>query len=61
MLGIKDHIDDTYWICRKSDNSDIHYGLVDVGLVTTSGQEVKETFTVEQDWIDRLEVLGITV
>lgn len=61
MESITGHTVSTYWIMKAIDNSVIHYGCVSVGAVVDSGQEVKETFTVEQDWLDRLSVLGITI
>lgn len=61
MNEIKDHTVDTYWIARSSDNSIIRSGVTSPGLVTTSGQNVLETFTDEQEWENRLTELGATI
>lgn len=61
MVECKNHIEKTWWITKKTDNSVIHYGEVEVGNVVESGQEEIETFTSEEEWIDRLEELGITI
>lgn len=59
MVEVKDHIVDTYWIAKATDNSVIHYGCVPVGGVVESGQDELELFTDEQPWIDRLDELEV--
>ena len=61
MVELNGHTVKTWWICKKSDDSIIHYSFSEVGDKMESGQDELETFTVEQDWIDRLLELGITV
>ena len=54
MIEIKNHLVDTWWIIKKSDNSVIHHGITPVGLVTQSGLDEKETFTEELVWANTL-------
>jgi len=49
----------TYYIIL---NGNTVYGYLDTDQVLTSGKGgTMEEFTVEQDWLDRLEELGIDV
>ena len=61
MVSCTTHIEKTWYICKSTDDSIIHPGYVEVGQQVNSGQDEIEIFTVEQDWIDRLVVLGITI
>ena len=61
MKELKNHTVKTWWIMKSIDNSVIHHGVAEVGQEVSSGQDELETFTVEQEWIDRLAVLGITI
>jgi len=61
MVDIKNHTQTTWWIAKSTDNTIIHYGVVDINNIVESGQEELEMFIVEQEWIDRLLVLGITI
>jgi hypothetical protein len=54
MIEIKNHLVDTWWIIKKSDNSVIHHGITPVGLVTQSGLDEKETFSDELIWANTL-------
>lgn len=54
MIEIKNHLVDTWWIIKKSDNSVIHHGITPVGLVTQSGLDEKETFSEELVWANTL-------
>ncbi len=58
-VEIKDQTQDTWWIARKTDNSIIHYGMVEVGETMESGLDILETFLNEEDWLARLLELGI--
>ncbi len=58
-VEIKDQTQDTWWIARKTDNSIIHYGMVEVGEIMESGLDILETFLNEEDWLARLLELGI--
>lgn len=59
-VEIKDQTQDTWWIARKTDDSIITYGMVEVGQVMESGLDILETFLNEADWLERLAELGIT-
>jgi len=61
ILELKGHIEDTWWIVKKSDNSLIHYGLTPVGQRMQSGLDEKETFTSEVDWANRLLDYNIVI
>jgi hypothetical protein len=49
----------TYHVITNVDESIVHYGLTDTDQVTTSALTELETFTNEQDYLDRLDALGI--
>jgi hypothetical protein len=57
MVEIKNHTVKTYYIAKPAN----HYGVVEVGDVFESGQAELETFTIEQEYLDRLEELGIEI
>jgi len=69
MVELIDHTEDTYWICRKTDNSIIHHGMVvienvELGVkrsIVQSGLDILETFLDRKDWIARLLELGIEI
>ena len=46
----------TYYINK---NGDIHYGVVDTDQCMSTGLPSVEIFTIKQEWLDRLEELGI--
>ena len=50
---------DTWYILYNVGGSIYHYGLTTEDQVTTSDFTELETFTVEQDYLDRLAELGI--
>lgn len=57
--------EDMYFIIKKNDDSTIpKYGFIKNGNCLQSGQDpsttTRETFTVKQDWLDRLAELGVT-
>jgi hypothetical protein len=54
MVEIKGHIEDTWWVIKRTDNSIIKYGLTTVGNITQSGLDEKQTFTSELNWANSL-------
>ena len=61
MIHIDAQTELLWWITRSIDDSIILYGLLEIGQVLDSGQEVLETFLTEEDWIVRLAELGIII
>jgi len=60
-MNIKGHTETKWWICYNDGQTAIHYGKTEVGQVTTSGQPNHELFNTEQDYLDRLNELGIKI
>lgn len=61
MIHIDAQTELLWWITRSIDDSIILYGLLEIGQVLDSGQEVLETFLSEEDWVVRLAELGIII
>lgn len=61
MIHIDVQVELLWWITRSIDDSIILYGLLEIGQVLDSGQEVLETFLIEEEWIIRLAELGIII
>lgn len=61
MIHIDVQTELLWWITRSIDDSVILYGLLEIGQVLDSGQEVLETFLTEEEWIVRLTELGIII
>jgi hypothetical protein len=61
MIHIDAQTELLWWITRSIDDSIVLYGLLEIGQVLDSGQEVLETFLTEEDWIVRLAELGIII
>ena len=49
-----------YWIAHNGSDI-VHYGQIGIDQIVTTSQPTLEEFEAKQDWIDRLEVLGITI
>lgn len=60
-MEIKGHTETKWWICYNEGFTTIHYGKTLVGQVTTSGQPNYEIFDTEQEYLDRLNELGIKI
>ena len=50
---------DTYYISYDNDQAFLHNGMTETNQQTENALDVMETFTVEQDYLDRLDALGI--
>jgi hypothetical protein len=61
MIHIDAQTELLWWITRSIDDSIILYGLLEIGQVLDSGQEVLEIFLTEEEWIIRLAELGIII
>ena len=61
MIHIDAQSELLWWITRSIDDSIILYGLLEIGQVLDSGQEVLETFLTEEEWVIRLAELGIII
>ena len=53
------HTEKTWWIVYNDLPGPIHHGFVDVGNHMIAGMDILETFTNEDDWCQRLIVLGV--
>lgn len=48
-----------WWIAKSEDDSVIHYGTVDESNVVETGQPILESYDNENDWLIRLQQLGV--
>ena len=51
---------DTWFIAHNESLTVIHYGFCPTGTELDSGQPIIEEFDDEEDWLIRLDKLGIT-
>lgn len=61
MIHIDAQTELLWWITRSIDDSIILYGLLEIGQVLDSGQEVLEIFLTEEEWVIRLAELGVII
>ena len=54
-------IEPTYVICRTNENTIFHYGDIWCVNVIKTGLDILESFTVEQEFIDRLDELNVVL
>lgn len=59
MHKLEGHTEKIWFIFSNSDETIYRYSSSCSGCVTESGMYAKETFTVKQDWLDRLTELGL--
>jgi len=59
MHKIENHTVKTWFIFSNTEGTAHTCSYTEVGEVTESGMDNLETFTVEQEWLDRLNVLGL--
>ena len=48
-----------WWIAKSEDDSVIHYGTVDENNIVETGQPILESYNNENDWLIRLQQLGV--
>jgi hypothetical protein len=60
MHTINKPLDKTYFIYTKTGDSRINYGSVETTQISESSDvKIEEKFTIYQDWINRLDELGV--
>jgi len=62
MIAIKNTTENNiWWIVKSTDGTIIHHGVLEPNVELTSGQETLQQFTTEQDWLNELTNLGVSI